>query len=250
MTEVPKCPSEETFRRFFVENGFILRTLTHKPVLRKVNIDNRLLFAHEHLNWTVEDWSRVWWSDETTIEAIPQKKEYKIWVHYYDSKSEMPTAPAVQGGGFKVTFWGAVAESGLGPLVPLVGNLNGQKYIELLKDNFIDIYNDSRPKIMFMQDNAACHTSSQVLAFLEEEGVDVLKWPAQSPDLNPIENLWAILKGRMKKYSDFPRNRGELIARATECWTNLKAEADDNTLHSMPKRMQMVISAKGAPIKY
>ena len=66
-----------------------------------------------------------------------------------------------------------------------------------------------------MQDNAPCHTAKSVKTFLSEEDVTVMEWPAQSPDMNPIENVWKLLNERAKEKN--PRNVEEL-------WTNLKGE--------------------------
>ena len=91
-----------------------------------------------------------------------------------------------------------------------------------------------------MQDNARCHTAQTAMAYLRDQNVTILEWPPQSPDLNPIENLWALLKSKLKKISGFPRNRAELIERAQACWAQMEAEKVDNTLLSMPKRVQEV----------
>ncbi len=245
--DVPSIPS---FYRFMSDSGFQWTKLTRKPLVSDRNKQKRLQFAQDHLNWSLEQWGQVWWSDETTIEAIPQKKEYRIWIQSSQDNTNLPTAPAVQAGGFKVTFWGAVSRNALGPLVPINGNLNGEKYVELLEDHFIDSYRDSGPDSVFMQDNASCHTSQVARAYFRQNAVTLLEWPPQSPDLNPIENIWAMLKSKMKKIPGFPRSRAELIARAQTCWAQLEAEKVDNTLNSMPKRMQLVLEARGASIKY
>lgn len=250
MKEFNEVPALRTFQQFFKDNNFKWVILTPKPIVSEVNRKKRLEFARNHLHWTVEDWSRVWWSDETTIEAVPQGKKYNICIHSSTNNQEIPFAPKIQSGKFKVTFWGAVAKSGLGPLVPLNGNLNGEKYVELLEDNFIDVYKDSGVGSIFMQDNAPSHKTTHVMNYLSMEQVSVLEWPPQSPDLNPIENIWAVLKSKLRKNSGFPTNRRELIARAQEVWLSLEEKTIDNTLDSMPKRMQLVLESNGYPIKY
>lgn len=245
-----RVPSESEFYRFFSENGFVFKTLKWKPLLTDKHKHDRLMFAQEHLAWTSDDWDRVWWSDETTVVAIPQKKKYQIWTLETMESSDLPTAPAVQGGGFKVMFWGAISKSGLGHLVPIRDTLTAKKYMELLEESFFDMYYDSGDRAIFMQDGAGCHTAARVLTYLRENRIKTMKWPARSPDLNPIENIWALLKGKLRKISGFPGNREELIARAQSCWRELGQEAVDNILNSMPKRMRLVVEQKGGPIKY
>jgi transposase len=62
---------------------------------------------------------------------------------------------------------------------------------------------------IFMQDNAPCHKTHKVMSFLERKRIPTLDWPPQSPDLNPIENIWDIIR-RYKKFG-FPRSKVELI---------------------------------------
>ena len=60
-----------------------------------------------------------------------------------------------------------------------------------------------------MQDNAPCHTANSVKTFLSEEDVTVMEWPGQSPDMNPIENVWKLLNGRAKeKIQETSKNYG------------------------------------------
>ena len=101
---------------------------------------------------------------------------------------------------------------------------------------------------VFMQDNAPCHTAKSVKTFLSEEDVTVMEWPAQSPDMNPIENVWKLLNERAKEKN--PRNVEEL-------WTNLKGEWEKISvdeckilIRSCSKRCQAVIESKGLHIKY
>ena len=98
---------------------------------------------------------------------------------------------------------------------------------------------------VFMQDNTLCHTAK---SFLSEEDITVMEWLAQSPDMNPIENVWKILNERATEKN--PRNIKEL-------WTNLKGEWEKISIDECKtliclgnKRCQAVIESKGLHIQY
>ncbi len=81
-----------------------------------------------------------------------------------------------------------------------------------------------------------------------DHGVTVLDWPANSPDLNPIENLWDIVKRKMRDTR--PNNADELKATVKETWASIPPQQCHKLITSMPRRIEAVIKAKGAPTKY
>ena len=77
-----------------------------------------------------------------------------------------------------------------------------------------------------------------------------MDWPAYSPDLNPIENLWGVLIRRLAAYSTPPDSIYELFARVTEVWNNIEPTICEKLIDSMPDRDQQVIDANGGQIDY
>jgi hypothetical protein len=78
-----------------------------------------------------------------------------------------------------------------------------------------------------------------------------IEWPAQSPDLNPIENMWSLLKRRLNDFETAPKGMEELNERVTEVWYNQMSAKDcQNVINSMPRRIKACIKAKGKWTKY
>ncbi len=101
---------------------------------------------------------------------------------------------------------------------------------------------------VFQQDLAPAHTVKSTKSWLSDCGVGVLDCPANSPDLNPKENLWSIVKRKMRNKR--PKNADKLKATVKETWASITPQQCHKLISSMSRRIEAVIKAKGAPTKY
>ncbi|KAL0164206.1 hypothetical protein M9458_039959, partial [Cirrhinus mrigala] len=108
------------------------------------------------------------------------------------------------------------------------------------------LYGDA--DFIFQQHLAPACSAKATSTWFKDHGIPVLNWPANSPDLNPIENLWGIVKRKMR-YAR-PNNAEELKATIRATWALITPEQCHRLIDSMPRRIAAVIQAKGAPTKY
>ena len=104
--------------------------------------------------------------------------------------------------------------------------------------------------MIFQHDNDPKLTSNVAQDFLLHQEYDVLQWASQSPDLNPIEHIWALLKRRLNSYETAPKGMNELWERVQECWANISVEDCRKVIDTMPERCEAVRKSKGLWTKY
>ena len=109
--------------------------------------------------------------------------------------------------------WGCFSGHGVGPLIQINGIMDRYQYHSILKDTMLPFAEANLPVTWkFMHDNDPKHTDKVIKDFLEQEQVDVINWPAQSPDLNPLENLWDQLEVAVRQESrEKFKNKEELF---------------------------------------
>ncbi len=139
-----------------------------------------------------------------------------------------------------VMIWGAMSSAGFGPLCFLKTNVTAPVYQDifehlsptcfLLLTNFI-----------FQLDLAPAHTAKSTKSLLNDHGVGVLDWPANSPDLNPTENLWGNVKRKMRNKR--PKNADELKATVKETWASIPPQQCHKLITSMPRQIKAVFKA-------
>ena len=125
--------------------------------------------------------------------------------------------------------------------------------MEILEQGLLQSMEDSgipENDLIFQQDNDPKHTSRTAQVWFDEQGIKLLDWPAQSPDLNPIEHTWNHLKRCLSGYENAPTGVHQLWERVVEQWKKISVEQCQKWIESMPRRIEAVIKAKGAHTKY
>lgn len=146
--------------------------------------------------------------------------------------------------------WGCISAAGMGELVFIDGIVDKNKYLNILKQNLHKsaINMNIRNSFKFYQDNDPKHKSRIVQEYLLYNCPKVLHPPPQSPDLNPIENLWDYLDRRIRITPI--KSKDELKLRLTEEWSRIPLEYLNKIISNMPKRLNHVLKQKSNPTKY
>ncbi len=134
-----------------------------------------------------------------------------------------------------VMIWAAMSSAGVGPLCFLKSTVNATIYQEILEHFMLPsadkLYGDA--DFIFQQDLAPAHTAKGTKSWFNDHGVLVLDWTANSPDLNPIENLWSIVKRTMRDTR--PNNADDLKAAIKETWASIPPQQCRKLITSMPR---------------
>ena len=188
------------------------------------------------------DWSNVWFSDETYIEI--NQSTLPVW----HKKSEKPTV-AKPKFAVKIMCWGAISTRFMTKLAIVQGTMTALRYVDTLQGYlFTGCRGFDVRKAVFQQDNATSHTAKLTKSFFASKHLTVLPWPASSPDLNPIENIWAILKQNVERR--VVRNKEELVKIVEEEWSKIDLDLIRKTIDSMPKRIAQVLERDGKKCDY
>ena len=145
--------------------------------------------------------------------------------------------------------FGAVSIRFKSDLAIIDSTMTSARYIEVLDKYLVDgNCGFNIEKHIFQQDNATCHTSKVTREYFATHRMTVLPWPANSPDLNPIENIWSILKQMVE--TRVPKTKEHLKTIIKEEWQRIDQVLIKKTIESMPKRIEEVIKNKGNKCDY
>ncbi|CAB4487994.1 unnamed protein product [Rhizophagus irregularis] len=221
--------SRNTIRRNLKKVGLTACVPRRKPAMTEAHCQARLEWAYEHENWTERKWKRVLFSDESTFTQFQQGRQGMVWHEPGEELNPDCISVTVKHSPSKM-FWGCFSWSGLGPIVPLNGSVTGQTHAQ--------------------EDNAAPHRSRVATAARKNAEIVTLDWPAQSPDINPIENIWAEMKMMIRRRSPPLSSISVLMEYVTDAWNDIPPEYYRKLIKSMPRRVDAVISANGNRINY
>ena len=149
-------------------------------------------------------------------------------------------------------FWGCITHEGVGTFTEVDGNINSQKYINILDTHLWPVIARHFPNnnYLFQDDNAPVHSSLATRQWKTENNIRCLTWPSQSPDINIIENVWRTIKIKLQRRVNDIQNRGELIRVVKEIWQSLPLHYIQSLYASIPRRLRHVIQSKGHATKY
>jgi hypothetical protein len=224
-----------------------------KPKLTKKNIQERKEFAKRYGEWTLDDWRRVLWSDETKICRFNEGGRQWAWKRDTDPLLARHVKQTVKFGGGGLIIWGCMTWQGVGEMCKLDAGMDQELYLAILKGELVDTikkYHLTPARLYFQHDNASVHTAKAVTEYLDSRPFEVIVWPAQSPDLNPIEHLWAHIKTQLNCYDTPPAGISELWERVQDEWLKISAATCRKLIESMPDRVEAVRKAKGMWTRY
>jgi len=245
--------SLDTIRRALKDVGLKAVTKKKKPLLLERHKKARLEFAKRYRNWTVDDWKRVIWSDESKINRLGSDGRKWVWKDKGAGLADNQVTGTLKFGGGHLMMWGCMTYQGVGYACKIDGSMDAKLYVAILDDELqetLDHFGLAVEDTIFQQDNDPKHKSKLATEWFEDHNLEVLHWPAQSPDLNPIEHLWYHLKQELAAYEEEPKSMAELWDRVQETWNRIPVSECTNLIDSMPRRVAAVQKARGGYTKY
>jgi transposase len=238
--------SKQTVRRRLKERGIVSRK-AHRNILNK---RERLARKRWCRNMLRTDFSTWLFSDECSFELSNCSTVSRAWVLRKAGEKYVRccvlNAPVKSRQ--KVHIWGCISSVGVGTFRVLTQTVNRHVCIQTYSRNLLPLY-DSLPlswtgRVVFQQDNARPHVAADTMRFLARKRITTTQWPAYSPDINPIENVWALMKNFVRRCE--PQNVTELIAAIQSAWKAIvTAELCNRLYSSMRGRLLAVIRKAG-----
>lgn len=239
-----------TVQRALERRGYRSRIARRKPCLSKVNIQKRLDFANKWVHAPESWWNRILFTDESKFNIMGSDGYCRVLRKPKTEFEKKNIRATVKHGGGSVMVWGCMSAAGVGQLAFIDGIMNKESYVELLRANLppsvtkLNLPHD----YIFFQDNDPKHKSHYARMWLLYNTPKVLDTAPQSPDLNPIENLWDHLDRQIRQHTI--SNKTQLKEIIQEEWNNISPAYTAKLVNSMPERLHDVINAKGGHTRF
>ena len=231
--------SHVTIGKYLSQSNWVNKTKQKLPMMTEVHRKKRLDWCLKNRN---TDWSRVVFTDESSFQMFGNS--IKFWM-----RKNKPLYQRVPKFGPKSMVWGAISLRGASCLKFFSGTVNSDAYIGCLEEcsPSLDVFYPDGWTLQ--QDNAPCHVSKKTREWMRcQPGMEVMDWPPNSPDLNPIENVWGLMKRNIPKSSY--KTQAEWKEAINQYWIHLDLDYIKSLVDSMPRRIEACIAAQGNKINY
>lgn len=256
VAEHGKRVSLDTVKRRMHEEGYRAFKLVRKPLVTRAHPKKRVKLAREWLHHGEDFWRTVIFTDETQINRLSTGHSSFVYLPRNFPFTHLRMQPTASHGGGSVNLWLAICPQGILAYAFFSGGLDAKTYVKIVKTKLVnaaaDYFGDG--SWLLQADNDPAHTASTAIEQLEElgesRGFSLLPWPAHSPDLNPVENVFAQLKDMVSKspLSGSLEELKELVEAKIEI---LNAPENQfffhNLYHSMGDRCFQVLQSHGFP---
>lgn len=241
--------SAQTVRNRLAERNIRCRRPYVGQVLTRRHRRARLDWERHHGRWTRNQWNTVLFSDESRFLLDRFDRRSRVYRRPRERFSDACVSEVDRFGGGSVMVWGGITFHGRTQLLIVDGNLTGQRYRdEILAPVVTPFFNANRNVTVFQHDNARCHTARVSMDYLNQQHIDVLPWPARSPDLNPIEHLWDALDRRVRQRQ--PQTLRQLRAILVQEWNLIPQRQIRTLINSMRRRCIALRNANGGHTSY
>lgn len=245
----------DTIRRKLNEMGIRSRRPAMKWELTEDHRTQRREYAERYLNEPEEFWINTICVYEKSFQSSEDGRTL-VWRSNESRLRENCVVRKNRSGRISCNFWGSSSVYGVGVLRDVGPRFNSQAYVELLEQDFLPYVNrlfpeDEYEEVKLLQDNSRIHTANRTMNWFERHPrITLLPHPPRSPDLNPIENLWAMVVRKWESGAD--RNLEDLMNHAWRSWQEIgdTPEVVSNAILSMPRRLQAVLDNDGGWSKY
>lgn len=244
--------STQTVRNRLHEGRMRSRQPATGPVLTVQHRVARLEFAREHQNWGLANWRGVLFTDESRFTVSTCDRRVRVWRVPGERYLEENVVRHDRFGGGSVMVWGGICATGRTDLYVIArGTLTAVRYRDEILHPIVRPFAGAvGAGFILVQDNARPHTARLSMQYLEDESIEVMDWPARSPDLNPIEHVWDILGRRVRERNPPPTNVQQLREALVEEWHGIPQGVIQHIVLSMPQRCQECIRSRGGQTHY